>query len=242
VLAHGAGGNAMSWWQQIPYFAKRYTVVTFDHRSFGRSTCPPEAFHPRFFADDLIRILDALGIERTPVVCQSMGGWTGLRTALHYPERVSCLVLGDTPGGLFDEQILGSLVKIGDRTRGEGLASATALAPDFPVRNPELAFLYDQINQLNTEVDLAALPRLFDEEARILPEALSGFSIPTLVLIGEHDLLFPPDLLRHVVELIPGAQTCEFPSVGHSTYFEDPTTFNRRVDAFISENQGPAHS
>ena len=38
VFAHGAGGNTLVWWQQVPYFAARYRVVTFDHRGFGRST------------------------------------------------------------------------------------------------------------------------------------------------------------------------------------------------------------
>ena len=39
VFAHGAGGNAMSWWQQVPRFARRYTVIAFDHRGFARSPC-----------------------------------------------------------------------------------------------------------------------------------------------------------------------------------------------------------
>ena len=48
VFAHGMGGNHLSWWQQVPEFVGRgYRVVTFDHRGFGRSTCPPESFHPR---------------------------------------------------------------------------------------------------------------------------------------------------------------------------------------------------
>ena len=53
VFVHGSGGNALSWWQQIPPFAARHRVVAFDHRGFGRSTCPPEALDPRHFASDL---------------------------------------------------------------------------------------------------------------------------------------------------------------------------------------------
>ena len=80
VFAHGMGGNHLSWWQQVPDFELRgYRAVTFDHRGFGRSRCPPEHFHPRHFPDDLFAILDALEVERAALVCQSMGGWTGLR-------------------------------------------------------------------------------------------------------------------------------------------------------------------
>ncbi|MEC8776437.1 MAG: alpha/beta fold hydrolase, partial [Pseudomonadota bacterium] len=53
VLAHGRGGNAASWWQQVPHFAQNYTVVVFDHRIFGRSACPPEAFDRSLFDSDL---------------------------------------------------------------------------------------------------------------------------------------------------------------------------------------------
>ena len=57
VLAHGAGGNAMVWWQQVPHFARRHTVVVFDHRGFFRSRCAPEALDPGLFASDLAAIL-----------------------------------------------------------------------------------------------------------------------------------------------------------------------------------------
>ena len=58
VFAHGRGGNAASWWQQVPYFAEYYKVIVFDHRTFGRSTCPEEKFDRSLFDSDLIAILD----------------------------------------------------------------------------------------------------------------------------------------------------------------------------------------
>ena len=54
-----------------------YKVVVFDHRCFGRSACPSEAFDREQFDADLCAVLDAEGIERTAIVCQSMGGWIG---------------------------------------------------------------------------------------------------------------------------------------------------------------------
>ena len=51
----GAGGNTLVWYNQVPYFAKDHTVVTFDHRDWGRSTCAPEDKHAKFFADELRR-------------------------------------------------------------------------------------------------------------------------------------------------------------------------------------------
>ncbi len=235
VFAHGAGGNRISWWRQTPHFSARHRVVRFDHRSFGRSVCAPEHFHPKYFAGDLMAILDAEGIERAALVCQSMGGWTGLRSALDYPERVACLVLCGTPGGLITDRVVAAAAKIGARLR-DGIQGQAALAPDFPEREPELALLYDQISALNTGVDPTALARLFDEDARIQPEALADYAVPTLMIAGEHDQLFPPESLHEVCALIPDAQLRDFPGAGHSTYFEDPTTFNRIVDDFIAKH------
>ena len=147
VFAHGAGGNALSWWQQVPFFARDHRVICFDHRGFGRSACEPEAFQPSWFADDLRAILDALELPQAAVVCQSMGGWTGLRLALEQPQRVRCLVLGGTPAGVFSPRVLEAAAGVGQRLASEGVSGAAALAPDFPVREPALAFLYDQIGR-----------------------------------------------------------------------------------------------
>ncbi len=238
VFAHGAGGNRMIWWQQTPYFEERYRVVRFDHRAFGRSACAPDDFHPRHFADDLIAILDEEGIEQAALVCQSMGGWTGLQTATRHPERVSCLVLCGTPGGVACPEVLEAAASLGKRIGTEGIRGNAALAPDFPEREPALAQLYDQISALNTGVEPSFLGRLFDEDARITASDLAGFSIPTMMVLGEQDLLFPPEALRAVARLIPGSQVREFPGAGHSVYFEQPAAFNAAVGEFIAQHTG----
>jgi 3-oxoadipate enol-lactonase len=234
VFAHGAGGNRLSWWQQVPEFAARYRVITFDHRSFGRSRCGPEGFATRYFAGDLLAVLDAEGIARASLVCQSMGGWTGLATTLAQPERVACLVLCDTPGGLFSDEIARALASTGQRISEAGIDANAALAPDFPQRSPAMAHLYAQISALNTEVDPGALAALAAPEARIDPGALTEFATPTLVVAGEHDLLFPLETLRHVAELVPGADFQAFSGCGHSVYFEDAEAFNREVGRFVA--------
>jgi pimeloyl-ACP methyl ester carboxylesterase len=229
----------VSWWQQVPHFIDRYQVITLDQRCFGRSRCPVESFHPKYFADDALAVLDAVGARRAAFVCQSMGGWTGLHTALHSPGRVSCLVLGGTPGGIFSERIIEAASRVAASATAEGISGNAALAPDFPKRQPALAWLYDQIAALNTGFEPHLLARMYDEDGRILPEQLGDFRVPTLILAGEYDQLFAPDVLHHVAGLIPGAEVRDFPGVGHSTYFEAPETFNRVVDEFVRQHHGP---
>ena len=236
VFAHGAGGNRMSWWQQVPHFAKTRRVLTFDHRTFGRSRCAPEHFAPQHFAPDLFAILDAEDLSRVALVCQSMGGWTGFRQRSTRPERIAALVLCGTPGGLDTQAIRDAMSNIGKRLGGEGIVANAALAPDYPAREPAMTHLYDQISALNTGVDPSALARLMAPEARVQPEQLAGYEVPTLVIAGEFDLLFPAAALREVASRIPKARLAEFPGAGHSTYFEQADLFNARVEAFLDEH------
>jgi 3-oxoadipate enol-lactonase len=236
VLAHGAGGNAQIWWQQVPYFASRHRVVTFDHRCFGRSACAPESFKPEFFADDLIAILDALEIDRISLVCQSMGGWTGLRMALHHPERLSALVLCGTPGGIVTDQIIAAAQRITKDAVEGGIKGNAALALGFQEREPGLSFLYDQIGAHNTGFSPELLGQLAN--ALIEPDELKSYATPTLVISGEEDALFPTDAIREIAGLIPGAELQTIPESGHSPYYEVPEIFNQMVDEFLTRQAG----
>ena len=234
VLAHGAGGNTQIWWQQVPYFSSRYRVLTFDHRCFGRTVCAPDAFKPEFFGSDLIAILDAEKIDRVSLVCQSMGGWTGLRMALEYPERLSSLVLCGTPGGIVTDRILEAAKRIAQRAATDGIRGNAALANAFQKEQPELAFLYDQIGSHNHGFSPALLGKL--ASARVDPDELKSHTTPTLLLSGEEDALFPTEAIREIADLIPGAILETVPGSGHSPYYEMPETFNRIVNEFVTRH------
>jgi pimeloyl-ACP methyl ester carboxylesterase len=236
VLAHGAGGNTEIWWQQVPHFAARFRVVTFDHRCFGRSRCAPEGFKPELFGDDLVAILDAEGIDRTALVCQSMGGWTGLRMALEHPERLSCLTLCGTPGGIMTDRIVAAVNRIAEGAAEGGIRGNAALADAFQENEPALSFLYDQIGSHNTGFSPALLAQFAD--ARVDPAELKSHETPTLVISGEQDTLFPTEAIREIAELIPGAELQTIADSGHSPYYEVPETFNRIVDEFLARHAG----
>ena len=236
VFAHGAGGNTLVWFQQVAQFARQQRVIVFDHRGFGRSRCDADQQHARYFPGDLGAILDDAGVSRAALVCQSMGGWTGLHFALAHPQRVSALVLSGTPAGLQTPKVIEALAAVA-RT----LAAASeqtprwdephpALAPDAFVRDPNRTILYAQIGALNPP---GAVLRANLFEMNLSAERLTGWNIPTLVVGGKHDRLFSPVVLREVAQIIPGARFHEIPTVGHSPYFEAPEEFNRVVGDFL---------
>ncbi len=87
IFLHGAGGNHISWWQQVPHFNKTYRCVSIDHRGFGRTLDPAGAGSTRF-VDDLEGLLSHLGYDQVALVAQSMGGWSCLPFAIRAPKRV----------------------------------------------------------------------------------------------------------------------------------------------------------
>jgi pimeloyl-ACP methyl ester carboxylesterase len=238
VFAHGAGGNTLVWWQQVPQFARRHRVLTFDHRGFGRSPCADGHAQARHFADDLTAVLDHAGIDRAALVCQSMGGWTGMQLARARPDRVAALVLSGTPAGVLTPSVLGALQGIVQAAARMDRVPAwnephSALAADVFERDPERGFLYAQLSALNPP---GALARLALDEVMTDPGALADWSIPTLLVGGEQDGLFPPDVLAGVAAAIPGARLEVLPYAGHSPYFETPDEFNRVVGEFLERH------
>src|SRR5712692_6332596 len=87
LFLHGAGGNHLSWWQQVPVFAEEYRCVTMDQRGFGQSHDVSGGPGPAALATDALALLDHLQIEKAALVSQSMGGWAAVGAAVRVPER-----------------------------------------------------------------------------------------------------------------------------------------------------------
>ena len=236
VFAHGGGGSHLSWWQQVPVFASHYTVITFDHRSFGQSRDLPDGPGPNAFVEDLTALLDHLGIQKAAVAGQSMGGWTVCGFAAAHPERTSALILCDTTGGIETTEAVKSHANIRERSQGNLKQILTnAYAKSFPEREPALCFLYQQISTLNTHVAPNLVPTLFGMKHNVKP--IVEHKIPTLLLVGEEDVLAPPQAMESIVSQIPHAHFVKILQAGHSAYFERPDEFNRKVSDFLRETQ-----
>lgn len=228
VFAHGAGGNAASWWQQVPVFSADHHVVVFDHRGFGRSVCPPEQQSAAHYEADVVSVMDAAGIGRAVIVCQSMGGWTGVRTAVYRTDRVSGVLLGNTPGAVRTEVTVANRRKMTKRLAEAGGLINRAYSAEFAERNPAGAVLHRQISAFNTQ----ARPNLRDDAVYVEPGAVRDSGVPFLVLSSDLDPLFPPAVLESVARDI-GAPVARVAGAGHSTYFEKPEEFNAIVSEFL---------
>lgn len=242
IFAHGAGGNHLSWWQQVPHFAARFTCVTFSHRTFAPSTETPASTGPADFVSDLGALIEHLGLAEVVLIAQSMGGGTCLRYALENPGRVRGLVMASTLGGVDY-----STIKHPEVARAAEWAQAVArnqvelakegVHPGAGLRmgreQPALHYLYRQIDDMTDAARKERRAKMAGSVPRPSVEAVSRLSVRTLFLTGEEDLVFFPGSSVALASVMPMAKVESVPRAGHSVYFERAEAFNLAVDRFI---------
>ena len=234
VFAHGAGGNHISWWQQIPYYRERYRCVTFDHRGWGASK--DESGEGRTaFRRDLEELFDHLGIEHAVLIAQSMGGFTCLPFAATHPDKVRALIMADTFLGIGDEGLMADMRANLEKVQATAAAGGqtSMVGPSFIENNPNGLFLYQQVRGLNPEV--AVTLSFGVEDGAVSKDQLKALTMPVLFLAGEHDAVLPAVLIERASHMVPSAKYVEVPDGGHSVYWELPAEFNRIVDGVLAE-------
>lgn len=236
IFAHGRGGNHISWWQQVAAFSGEYRCITFDHRGWGASIAEHGSPLRENFIADLTALLDHLKIEKAYLVAQSMGGFSCLGFALAHPERILGLVLGDTTGGVATE---GTLAELDKTNPPEGLRRS--LSACFIEENPALTFLYQQIGGLNPARGEDGVISGFRLKDGPQAEDFAGWTIPTLLIVGKDDAIFPPEVIAEVQKVIPGSRMEVVPGAAHSAHFEQAAVFNKMVsELFAGAGTGSA--
>jgi pimeloyl-ACP methyl ester carboxylesterase len=241
LFAHGIGGNLLSWWQQIPFFARNYTCIAFSQRGFGASKAPPGGPKLADFPDDTIALLDHLKIDKAVYIGQSMGGWTGVELTLANPERVAALVLSNTTGTLdftcYGDAKVAQWLAAQPKRVGELAAAGVhpATSTTFAQEHPALHALYFAIERLNDQTHRAALFEQLRASRVRGPDAAKDIACPVLGITGENDFTICPDGVRVVTSQMKNARFVEVPVSGHSVYFERADIFNAKLTEFLVE-------
>lgn len=247
VFLHGGGSNGAGWWRQIGHFRQTHRCIVIDNRCFGRSEpVDPSIYWPKLFVDDVLAVLNRLDIAAAPFVCQSLGGWTGLRLALSHPERITHLVVGSSPMGIESREAMADAQRFARSVGKEGQEIETAaLGASFRQQHPELVWLYRQIgafNRLNDRGDGGPLPvhertrRLFAPDYVVSKDRLAEVVCPTLLIAGAEDRIVTPRTAKGFADLIPGAEYAQIEGAGHSPFFETPERYNEIVSSFLARH------
>jgi 3-oxoadipate enol-lactonase len=236
LFLHGAGGNHLSWWQQVPVFAEEYRCITVDQRGFGQSPDVTDGPGPAALAPDALALLDHLGVGQAALVAQSMGGWAAVGAAVQARGRFWAIVMANTVGNLTNAEIAALREKLvaASPPRPPVLWQA-ALGPTFRAAHPVRTFLYAQIAGLNAPLSADFRDQLVRLTTPV--ERYAATQVPTLFLTSEEDGLIWPELSQKVHEHVPGSRFELVDAAGHSTYFERPDVFNREVGAFLKAHR-----
>lgn len=235
VFLHAATGNTLVWEYQLPAFTGAgFRMVTYDRRGFGRSAIEPAGAQPGTDADDLLGLLDHLGIDRVHVVGTAAGGGVALDFALSFPDRLRSVVVANAIGGVQDADYL----EMGQRLRppqfGELPPDVRELGPSYRAANPEGVRHWLALHHLSWPG--GSPPRAQPTRNRITFALLETLKVPTLLLTGDADLYAPPAVLRLFVARIASAESAVVPESGHSAYWEQPEIFNRVVLEFLRKH------
>jgi len=245
VLVHGLGLSSMKTWrEQIPALSKRFRVHSYDVRGFGQSDNPADKFSVQQHADDLLALLDKLGLAQVTLVGFSMGGWISQQFALDHPDRVRALVLSCTTSGLRPE----GAAKFVARSRRVEEVGMQPLA-DEQIRNtfnaetlagnPALIAFYREnflSERENNPRSYAAMFRALS--VPVVTAQLGRITCPTLVVCGGVDNGItrgntPTDAAEIIHRGIPNSELKVIADGGHYAHLEQPDEWNRIVLAFL---------
>lgn len=233
VFIHAATGSSRVWEHQFPVFAAAgYRMVAYDRRGFGRSVVDPAGVQPGTAADDLLALVNHLGIDRFHLVGTAAGGGIAVDVALSFPQRLRSLVVANAVGGVQDQDYL----ELGRRIRPA--PQFDALPPDVRELGPSYRAANPQGTQRWLELERSSRPQTSPPPAqptrnRITFALLEELRVPVLLLTGDADLYAPPAVMRLFAARITNAQSVVVPEAGHSAYWEQPEIFNRTVLEFI---------
>jgi pimeloyl-ACP methyl ester carboxylesterase len=229
LILHGANG-ADTWLPYMRDLALRHEVIVPEHPGFGGSDTPDWLDTVADLANFYLDFLDQFDLSSVDLVGFSLGGWIAAELAVRNTRRLASLTLVGAAGihvkGVAqidsflrnDEQRIRDLFH--DQTRAEEMLSA--------VLRPER----EDVNLKNrtTTAKLVWQPRGYDPHLR---KWLHRIGVPTLLVWGEHDRLYPKDYAFAWQSLIPGAKVTVIPDCGHLPQIEQRQAFVATLEGFL---------
>jgi pimeloyl-ACP methyl ester carboxylesterase len=243
VFVHEFAGDYRTWEPQVRHFSRRFRCITYNARGYPPSDVPAdfERYSQQRARDDILSVMDALGIDRAHVVGNSMGGFAALHFGIAYSARALSLVVAGCGYGAhpdqykpFQEQARGlakSMLEEGmpklAATYGHGPARLQLQAKD-PRGFAEFVRCFSEHSaqgSANTMLGYQARrPSLYD-----LTAEMARIEAPVLIVAGdEDDATLEPGLLMK--RTIPTAAFAVLPASGHMTNLEEPALFNRLLE------------
>ena len=248
VFAHEFAGDFRSWEPQVRHFARRYRCITFNARGYPPSSVPVAgaSYSQAHARDDILAVLDGLGLARAHIVGLSMGAFATLHFGMHWPARASALVVAGCGYGAelagyeaFQTHARDNAAMI----RRDGVAQFAASYAHGPGRTQletkdprgfaDFLRIFSEHSPLGSANTMAGYqgqrPSLYH-----LTAALAAMTTPTLIVAGDEDAptLAPSLMMKRT---IPSAALAVLPNSGHVLNLEEPALFNFLLEDFFHQ-------
>jgi pimeloyl-ACP methyl ester carboxylesterase len=248
VFVHEFAGDCRAWEPQLRHFGQSHRAIAYNARGYPPSDVPPDPKHysQARAVEDIIAVLDHLGIVRAHIVGLSMGGFATLHFGLRHPSRARSLTVAGCGYGAEPERraaFQAEAEATAAYLRRESMRDFAAKYGDGPTRvqfankDPRgfaqfraMLAEHSALGSANTQLGVQrARPSLYD-----LTQEMARLDVPTLILTGDEDwpCLNPALLMKRT---IPTAALAVMPNCGHTINLEDPDQFNRIVGDFLAQ-------
>ncbi len=239
LLVHGFPLDHTMWRHQLAGLSDAARMIAPDLRGFGGSGVTPGTVSMEQYADDLAALLDALKIEETIVFCGlSMGGYVAWQFWRKHASRVAKLILCDTRAAPDTPEAAATRLATAERVENTGAQALAELmlgklfAPGTAKERPQDVEAMRQVVLACPPQGAAAALRGMAERPDARP-LLRTITVPTELIVGEHDAISPPAEMNGIAEAIPEARLIEIIGAGHMAPLEKPDEVNAVMRALL---------
>lgn len=238
IFIHGFPLNKSMWKKQADALKEDHRVITYDIRGHGNTDYGSEEFSIDLFVKDLIGFIDALEVNKTILCGFSMGGYIALKAALDYPTRFIALILSNTncaadlPQAVINRKRTIEILKEGTIGRFAD-ESLKKLFANESINNaiPEIEITRDMF--LGTSKQSLCSTLLALSARAETCSALARIKIPVLLLVGDEDVITPPDVARFMHKKIKESTLHIIDHAGHLCNMENPDEYNEQLKKFL---------
>lgn len=238
VLVHGLGMHRSTWDQHVPALAEHFDVVRYDLIGHGESALPDRTPDLTLFSEQCIEVMDHLEIDTAAVVGFSLGGMINRRLAIDHPERVSALVIANSPHARGDDaQRLVEERATASAAGGPGATIDATLerwfTAGFRQARPEVVDAVRGWVLANDRETYAQNRWVLANGVVELIHPTPPITAPTLVITCENDSGSTPSMSQAIAAEIDGAEVAIVPGQQHLGLLEDPDAFNAPIVRFL---------
>ncbi len=231
LFLHGAGGAGV-WLPFMERLAEHHEVIVPDHPGYGHSDTPDWLDELTDLAFFYLDFLEAMGLSGVHVVGSSLGGWVGAEMAIRDSSRLASLTLVNAAGIHVDGAPKGDLFLWTPEERVRNLFHDPAIAEARLAIEPTEEEADIGLKNEFTTAKLAWSPRFYNPQLR---KWVHRIKLPTLIVWGDDDRIFPAEYAAAWHELIPGSRMEIFPDCGHLPHVEKSDAFVDIFNRFVAE-------